>query len=143
MLEEFLKECCGVQGLVFAIGNRSAISELEVKEPLEPLFEGGAMHLAGTGWGAHLNLKEVARVQFTKARERSGLIPFLLMAVLLDAGGTALCSVFFPNPWLGPDHRPAPYEESRLVVYESFKMKYTAIGPDFFTAVEEEGASQG
>lgn len=138
MLEEFLKECCTVEGMVFAIGNRSAVSELEIKEPLEPLFEAGAMHLAAGTWAVHLNMKDVVRVQFTKARERSGLIPFLLLAALKDSADTTLCSIFFPNPWLGPNHLPAAYQENRYLIYEAFKMKYTAIGPDFFTVLEEE-----
>lgn len=137
MLEEFLKECCTIEGLVFAIGNRSAISELEIKEPLEPLFEGGAMHLAGPFWAAHLNMKDVASVQFTKAKERTGLIPFILMAMLMDSAGTALCTIFFPNPWLGTNHMPAEYQENRYAIYEMFKYKYTSIGPGFFKVVED------
>lgn len=139
MLEEFLKECCTIEGMVFAIGNRSAIGELEIKEPLEPIFEGGAMHLASQSWGVHLNMREVASVQFTKAKERTGIIPFILMAMLMDGAGTVLCNVFFPNPWLGSNHLPADYQENRYVIYEMFKRKYTAIGPEFFRVVEEQG----
>lgn len=139
MLEEFLKECCTIEGMVVAIGNRSAISELEIKEPIEPLFEGGAMHLSAGAWAAHLNMKEVVRVQFTKIKERSGLIPFLLLAMLKDASDTSVCSLFFPNPWLGENHLPAAYQENRYLLFETFKRKYTAIGPDLFTVVEEEG----
>ncbi len=137
MLEEFLKECCTIEGMVFAIGNRTAISEMEIKEPLEPLFEGGVMHLAAPLWAAHLNMKEVVKVQFTKAKERSGLIPFLLVAILKDSSNTAVCSLFFPNPWLGANHLPAEYQENRYLIYEMFKRKYTAIGPDYFTVVED------
>lgn len=137
MLEEFLKECCTIRGMVLAIGNRSAICELEVEDPLEPLFEGGAMHLAAGAWAAHVNMKDVVRVQFTKARERSGLIPYLLMASLKDATDTAMATFFFPNPWLGANHLPADYQEERYLMFEAFKMKYTAIGPDFFTVVED------
>lgn len=137
MLEEFLIECCRINGLVFTVGNRSAVGELEIKEPLEPMFEGGAMHLAAGPWGAHLNMKDVVEVRFVKAKESKGLIPFLLMAVMLDRGGTSLFTLFFPNPWLGDDHLPVAYQEERMVVFEGIKHKYTAIGPDFFTYSEQ------
>lgn len=138
MLEEFLRECCSIEGMVIAIGNRSAVSELEIKEPLEPLFEAGAMHLAAGPWAAHLNIKDIIKVQFTKVQERSGLIPFLILAMLKDSTDTSVCSIFFPNPWLGPNHLPSEYQENRFLLFETFKRKYTAIGPDFFTVLEDK-----
>ena len=120
-LQKILKELSTHPGMLWVIGGGAVVSENGSEGMKEPAFDGGYATIEGHNWHFHLKTDSVTGVQFVEAEDHG--IPFLYYVRFSDQEETML-RVYFPNPYLDENEKPAEFQPDRLKAFEEVRDKY-------------------
>ena len=121
-LEKILTELSTRPGMLWVVGGGSVVSENGPKGMKEPTFDGGYATIEGDNWHFHLKTGAVTGIQFVEAEDHG--IPFLYYVRFSDPEEETLLRVYFPNPYLDENEKPAEFQPDRLKAFEEVRDKH-------------------
>ena len=140
ILEELIGDLVKADGMLVVLDSGGAVGEMHARDMKEPEFKDGWAMVKSGDWHVHLNMNTVGGVQFVEADDQwHDDIPKLYYVRFSDADGSTLVRLYFPNPWLDEEEKPAEFQPEKLRVFDEFRDRYVGRGGIVFVQRPGEG----